>query len=186
MEQWTKKNAGRLDFAVRLVPFEDNPAGMKSMFEKLGRDIDLFVSPCDSRTWRQKYAVEPLETVECTVAMSRSHPLAQKDALSWNDLAGQTLMLLQRGESELLDALRDEILREHKDITIIDTEFYDAEVFNRCQRDGCLMESLSLWDGVHPSIVNVKAPWQIRMPYGIVHAKNPPLEVQSFLQVLKE
>lgn len=39
---------------IRIVPFDDSPASMEKMSETLGKEIDCFVGPCDSHTWKER------------------------------------------------------------------------------------------------------------------------------------
>ena len=95
-------------------------------------------------------------------------------------------MMVKRGESPVINAIRDEIEEKHPQITIADTpHFYDTSVFNECEQSGCLMETLDLWKDVHPSLVTLPMEWQYQMPYGIVYAKQPSDSMQTIIQIIK-
>ncbi|HJB15685.1 MAG TPA: hypothetical protein IAA05_06545 [Candidatus Blautia excrementipullorum] len=95
-------------------------------------------------------------------------------------------MLVKRGDSPVLNKMRDEIETQHPQITLFDTpHFYDTGVFNECEQMGCVMETLEIWKDVHPSIVTIPMQWDYKMPYGIVYAKNSSESVQTFIQMLE-
>lgn len=103
IDLWAKIDDGTLPVTIRIVPFDDSPTGMEAMLETLGKEIDCFVSPCDS--------------------------------LMWNDLDGETLMLVKRGNSPVLNRLHDEIETKHPKINIVDIpHFYDTDIFNECEQ----------------------------------------------------
>lgn len=121
------------------------------------------------------------------MALPARHRLAEKSLLTWADLEGETLLLVERGISPTLDRLRDEIAREHPAITLRDAPgYYDMEVFNRCGEAGYLMETPEIWAGVHPSLVTLPVAWDYALPYGIVCAKLPSPDLARFLDALRE
>lgn len=159
---------------------------MTAMMRFLGKDIDCFISPCDSVAWKKSYSIYPLSTCKCCIAVPRRHPLAKKERLTWADLDGETLMLIKRGESPVLDRMRSEIEEQHPDIHIADLEnFYDMEVFNTCEQKGYLMEVPDTWTDAHPSIATLPVDWDYEMPFGIVYAQKPSKAFEKFLQCIK-
>lgn len=181
MDLWTKVDDGTVQ--MRIVPFEDDPAGMASMLNSLGNEIDCFVSPCDSSAWKKSYNIYPLGSCRCCVAVSRRHRLAQKRVLRWPDFSGETLMLIKRGVSSVLDAIRDEIEASHPEIQLVDTpDFYDMEAFNACEQRGYMMEVPDIWSEVHPSIVTLPVEWDYEMPFGVVYAQKPTRAFSNFIR----
>lgn len=186
VDLWSKIDDGTLPVTIHIVPFDDSPASMETMLDSLGKGIDCFVGPCDSLTWRERYHILPLEPVHCCIAVPRKYPLSKKEMLLWSDLDGQTIMLVKRGDSPVLNQLRDEIEKQHPLITLVDTpHFYDTSVFNECEQMGWIMETLDIWKDVHPSLVTIPVKWEYTMPYGIVYAKNPSESMQAFMKILR-
>ncbi|MCH5276541.1 MAG: LysR family transcriptional regulator [Desulfovibrionaceae bacterium] len=174
---------GTDDFQIRIVPFDDSPASLTDMLKSLGRDIDCFVSPCDAFQWKKRYNICLLAQQRCCVALSRKHRLAARERLTWDDLEGESLMLVRRGVAPVLDRMRDEIEQHHAGIHIIDMpHIYDAEAFNQCEQRGCLMETPEIWADIHPSLVTLPMNWDYTMPYGVVYAKNPSAVFHEFIQ----
>lgn len=183
INKWKSSKSTAFPFQFEIIPFDDSPSAMKSLLDSLGRDIDCFVGPCDSKTWMKKYNVQLLGIYDCQLAVSDSHRLARKKKLTWKDLSGESIMLVKRGESVVLNNLRDDIIKNHPDISIIDIpNFYDTNVFNECIKQNCFMESLETWKDIHPSIITIPVDWKYKMPYGIIYAKYPS---DSFKQFLK-
>ena len=121
------------DFSLEIVPFEDGKE-LDHVISNLGNDIDCFLGPCDAPRWFEICNVLKLGFYDCAIAVPRQHPLAQKAFLSWNDLDGESLMLIQEGTSPVLDSLRSDIDNHHPAIKIIDTpNVYGIDTFNQCE-----------------------------------------------------
>ena len=185
IDLWAKADNGEQPFQIKIVPFEDDPASMSAMLKSLGSEIDCFISPCDSVAWKKSYSIHPIGTCKCCIAVSRRHRLAKKDRLTWADMAGETLMLIKRGESPVLDRMRDEIEASHPEIHMIDLpNFYDMEVFNACEQQGCLMGVPDTWTDVHPSVATIPMEWEYEMPFGIVYAQKPSKAFSKFISLI--
>ncbi|MCD7855268.1 MAG: LysR family transcriptional regulator [Clostridiales bacterium] len=185
IELWSEIDDGA--YTIHIVPFDDTPSGMETMLSSLGEKIDCFVGPCDSLTWKETCNILQIKQGECAIAVPRKHRLSNKEMLCWNDLNGETIMLVKRGDSPVLNQLRDEIETNHPQITVLDApHFYDTNIFNECEQIGCLMETLDIWTDVHPSIVTIPMMWDYKMPYGIIYAKHPSETVKSFIAKIKE
>lgn len=172
-------------FRIEIVPFSDDPTSLQATIANLGNDIDCFVGPCGSRDFVNQNGLLVLGTYDCCIAVARSSELAQKARLTWDDLEGQRLMLIRRGDSLVLDRMRDEIARSHPGIEVVDApHFYDAKIFNECEREGVAMETLDAWADVHPGVITIPMDWGYQMPYGIIYAKKPSTAVQAFIREL--
>ena len=177
---------GSLPFQIQIVPFDDDPAGLDSALSTLGNQIDCFVSPCNSIDWRKHYSISLLNKLPCRIAVPRKHRLAKKKSLCWSDLDGETFMILRRGDSSVLDQIRDDILENHPRIRIVDApNFYDTSIFNECEQMNYLMETLDIWADIHPSLVTLPMEWEYEIPYGIVYAKKPSKAVKEFINIIQ-
>lgn len=183
LDVWAALDGERTNFQINIVPFDDSPASLADMLNSLGRDIDCFVSPCDAVLWKKQYTLYLLAEQRCCVTLSRKHRLAAKTRLTWDDLEGESLMLIKRGVSPVLDQMRNEIEQHHTNIRIIDMpNMYDADAFNQCEQRGCLMETPEVWADIHPSLVTLPMNWDYAMPYGVIYAKTPSPAFHEFMQ----
>ena len=177
---------GSLPFQINIVPFDDDPAGLESVLSALGKQVDCFVGPCDSIEWRKQHNIFLLDKLPCRIAVPRKHRLAKKKSLCWSDLDGETFMIVKRGESAVLNQMRDDILKKRPQIKIVDApNFYDTSIFNECEQMNYLMETLDIWTDIHPSLVTLPMEWNYDVPYGIVYAKKPSNTVTEFINVIQ-
>lgn len=186
MDMWAQIGKAGEAFQISIEPFNDDPNSMKAMLDILGQGIDCFVGPCDSVEWQKNFNIFKLGEYRCEIALSRKHPLASKRVLRWSDLNGESLMLVERGHSPILDAIRTDIEQNHPKISILNVpNFYDATSFNDCVKRGCLMETLAPWRDMHPALVSRPVNWNYSMPYGIVYSKNSRSAMTKFIEMLE-
>ena len=185
VELWENIDTNEREYQFTIVPFNDDTDSLSAMLNSLGDKIDCFVTPCGSMALTMNYSFLPFRSCRCAVAMSKRHPLAKKEILAWEDLNGESLLLIKRGESYVIDAIRDDILRDHQRIEIVDFErYYDISTFNLCEQQGYLMETIDVWAGLHPSLVTVPVNWKYEMPYGILYSKRPSDPVKEFIDII--
>lgn len=186
MDLWYQVNQTFPGYKLHIVPFEDDHQGILSEISALGEKFDFLVGVCDSKLWLNHCNFYQLGTYQHCCAVSREHRLAQKKCLTIEDLYGQTLMMVKRGDSGVVDNIRQEI-EQYPQIQIEDTsQFYDMEVFNRCARTSNVMVTLECWQDVHPSLVTIPVAWNHTIPYGLLYAKNPSSNIERFLHAVKE
>lgn len=186
VELWETFASPRPDYQFHIVPFDDGIDSLNAMLSSLGSDIDCFVTPCSSMKLLMNYSFMPFSTYKYAVALSKKHRLAEKSLLHWDDLENESLLLVRRGESYVVDEIRDEIIRYHKKISIIDFNgYYNATTFNMCEQMGYLMGTMPLWANLHPSLITIPVAWDYEMPYGIMYAKEPSKEVREFIRFIE-
>lgn len=186
MDLWYRVNKEFANYKLHLVPFEDDHKGILSEIAQLGEKFDFLLAVCDSKLWLDKCNMLPLGRYRKMCAVSREHPLAQKEQLEISDLYGETLMMVKQGDSEVNDRIREDLTRNHPAIQIEDTpRFYDISVFNRCAETGNVLLILECWKDVHPALVTIPVNWDYSSPYGLLYALDPPEDVIRFVNEVK-
>lgn len=185
MDLWYRVNKDFPDYQLHLVPFEDNHDGILSKIEKLGEKFDFLIGVCDSREWLSRCAFLPLGRYKKMIAVSREHPLAVKKHLQIEDLYGQTLMMVQRGDSGTNDFIRNDLEKNHPAIRIEDTpSFYDMTVFNRCAETDNVLLTIECWQDVHPGLVSIPVNWDYSIPYGLLYSTTASDDVLRFVDAV--
>ena len=108
MDLWYKVNADFPNYKLHLVPFEDNHEGILSEMKKLGEKFDFLIGVCDSKAWLS-FAIFTARQVQKMIAVSRGHRLAERDVINLEDLYGETLMMVSRGDSGVNDFIRNDL-----------------------------------------------------------------------------
>ena len=114
-------------------------------------------------------------------AVSIYHRLAEKKQLKIQDLYGENLLLMHRGWSHYVDMLRDDIWQNHSKIKIVDFDFYNMNIFNRCENSNDVLLAIPGWATVHPLLRVIPVEWEHSIPYGLLHAPQPSEIVKQFL-----
>lgn len=182
MDIWYRVNKKFPDYKLHLVPFEDDHDGILSEIKKLGEKFDFLIGVCDSKAWLSLCNFMPLGRYKKMIAVSREHRLAQKSSIGLEDLYGETLMMVKRGDSGVNDFIRNDLEKNHPQIHIEDTpQFYDLSVFNRCAETGNVLLTIECWQEVHPGLVSIPVNWDYSIPYGLLYSLNAPDDVKRFV-----
>ena len=186
MDLWYLVNQDFPAYKLHLVPFADNHDGILSEIEKLGEKFDFLIGVCDSKKWLSRCNFLPLGRYAKMVAVSREHPLASKTCINIEDLYGETLMMVRKGDSETNDHIRRNLEENHPEIHIEDTpQFYDLSVFNRCAKTGNVLLTIECWLDVHPGLVSIPVNWDYSIPYGLLYSFDAPKDVLQFVEAVK-
>ena len=120
------------------------------------------------------------------IAVPREHRLAKKTCIDIEDLYGETLMMVERGDSGVNDFLRNDLEKHHPKIHIEDTpHFYDLSVFNRCAETGNVLLTIECWQEVHPGLVSIPVNWDYSIPYGLLYSLDAPEDVLRFVKTVE-
>lgn len=187
MDLWYRVNQEFSEYKLHLVPFEDNHEGILSEIEQLGKKFDFLIGVCDSREWLRRCNFLALGRYKKMIAVSREHRLAEKKSITVEDLYGETLMMVEQGDSGVNDFLRNDLEKHHPQIHIEDTpQFYDLSVFNRCAETGNILLTLECWQEVHPGLVSIPVDWDYSIPYGLLYSLDAPKDVLKFVETVRK
>ncbi|SHL58343.1 DNA-binding transcriptional regulator, LysR family [Anaerocolumna jejuensis DSM 15929] len=187
MDLWNQVNDINPQFKLKIVPFNDDFATPPITSHTIGKDFDFIIGLYDTVTWKDYSNVYELGRYHFFFAVSRNHRLASKKELSLSDLYGERLMMIKRGNSPVIDGIRDYIVNEHPAIKIEDTPYsYDIDVFNRCEQSGAVLLTLDSWKDIHPALVTIPTECDCTLPYGIMYPLNPSEGAKLFLDALKK
>lgn len=187
VQAWDAIEGEKPNLSLEIVPFDDDTASINEVVDTLGQRIDCFLAPCDSDHWRQTANILLLDEIPFCLGVPRRHPLASKKLLEWDDLDGETVMMVPASDSPVVADIREEIKENHPLITLATSPtHFDLSVFNKCEQSGYLLQTYDIWADAHPSLVTVPVNWSQRMPYGLVYAKRPSEAMEAFARTLSE
>lgn len=187
VELWPKLYMQCPDIGFQLVPFENTQENAREILANLGENIDVVAGIFDDvmLDMRRCAGLEISREPICA-AVSVNHPLAAKERLKVSDLYGQRLMLMRRGWSGYVDAMRDDLTQRHPAIQIVEFDFYNVEVFNRCENSSDLLMAVGKWKGVHPLLKIIPVDWDYVIPFGLLHSPAPSDTVRRFLAAVQK
>lgn len=186
MDYWYKVNKDFPEYKLHIVPFEDNHEGILAEIAMLGEKFDFLIGVCDSKAWLNLCNMLPLGKYKKMIAVPLEHRLAGKSMIEIEDLYGETLMMVKRGDSSVNDFLRNDLETNHPQINIEDTpQFYDMPVFNHCAKSGKVLLTTECWQDVHPGLVSIPVNWDYSIPYGLMYSLDAPEDVLRFVEAVK-
>lgn len=186
VELWPKIHALCPDIKFQLVPFENTPENAREILRNLGQRIDVVVGIFDDTMLEvRQCAGFALQYEPLCCAVSIHHRLAQKNCLRVEDLYGENLLLMHRGWSLYIDQLRDDLWQHHSPINIVDFDFYDMGIFNRCENSNDVLLATPNWVNVHPLLKVIPVEWDHTIPFGLLHAPEPSQTVSRFLAAVQ-
>lgn len=184
VELWSTVSANHPDIRLQIVPFDDTYDQWIRLLEDLGKEIDVVVGIYPSSLWNRRCQVLKLSDIPLCCAVPRSHKLASKDRLTFEDFKGEKILMVERGDTSYIDALRDDIITNHPEIFIVDVPSYDTSIFNICERVNHPMITIGTWAEVHPSLVTIPCEWSYTVPYGLIYPCAPSPAVTRFVDIL--
>ena len=183
IELWNRLGSYFPGYTLQILPFDDDHTGITEIVGSLGKKFDFLVAACNSKLWLSQINFHKLWDCRFCAAVPRHHPLAKKEKISLDDLAGQTVFLFAQGDAASIDALWEEFSL-HKKIRMESTSYYDIQLFNNVSRTDGIIISLDTWANIHPSFVSLPMDWDFVTPYGLLYAKKPSMDVEKFIRVL--
>ena len=183
---WPQIRKHFTDISFQLVPFENTRENAREILQNLGQKIDVVTGIVDS-TFLNFRKCSGLEITRRPICCSVSiyHSLAKRDILTVQDLYGKNLMMIQKGWSQSMDTLREELTQNHQRISISDFDFYDINVFNQCEQRKDILITISLGQQVHPMMKDVPVEWNHSIPYGLLYSTEPSEKVQRLLIAMR-
>ena len=184
---WEPLRSAYPQYRFRIVPYTDTKEERFAVIGALGERFDLLVGAFDSKETLSRANYLVLGYHKLCVAVPRAHPLAAKEKLEIQDLYGERLVKVKRGETERLDRFQEELQRAHPQILIEETDYYyDVDTFNACEQSGALLLTLDAWADVHPSLVTLPVAWEYQIPCGILYARQPSPDTAQFLSIVQK
>lgn len=176
------------EYKFSIVPFTDDNDQILSVVKSLGIKYDLLVGTLMNSNQMHSYAnYLQLGTYDLCVAVPERHPLAQKKRLTYRDMYGKHLMMVNSSDTAPMTAFHDLLMMTHPQILLdFVGYYYDVNTFNLCEQTNSLLLTLNAWANIHPSLVTIPVEWDFKVPYGILYAKEPSDTVASFIKILKE
>lgn len=187
VEIWRKYSDALQDYKLQVVPISDNDITLKSPSTEIGTQIDCVAGPSDSLQWQENYSVLLLGMDKFRLAIPRTHPLADKERLTFADLDGETIVFPPRDQASIIEKICHDIEINHPKITIINTtRFYNTDVFNEYASSNSLLLTRDIWQNLHPLMKTIPVDWDYESPYGLIYAKEPSDKMKRFVSIISQ
>lgn len=172
---------------VEMVPFENTPSAIAETYANLGRHIDIVTSSFDELI-KEYWGIGALELSQIPffIVLSKTHRLANKEIITFEDIEGESLLLIRRGYSRCIDEIREHIEANYPNIEIVDVPAFGMELYNKAINDQCLVIGIGENIKGHPLTKRIPLDWDKKSPFGILHSATPSKSVKNFLSAVKK
>lgn len=183
---WKEVNKLHPEIKIQIIQFDDQHENYLDIVTHFGEKIDIISGIFPSTRYGNQCNTLELERYPLCCALSFKHPLANRKSFCIEDLYGEKLIMVVRGDTSYVDALRDEIEENHPLIEIIDVPYYDISTFNRCESSNAIMITAENWKDIHPSLVTIPVDWGFYVPHGLIYSLHPSEQVRMFIEAVQE
>ena len=184
-DMWPMISSKLPNSTLKLVIFENTPENARRILASLGEDIDIVAGVFDdSFLASRRCAALELSKQPLRLMLSSGHPLASKEILGIEDLAGQKVLVNRRGWNSVTDAVADDLRASVVPVEVEEYEFINVDMFNRCEEEGALLVAIDPWKDVHPLLTCKPVQWDYRVPFGIMHSPEPSDKVRALLDIV--
>ena len=181
MDLWDRMSDNCPDYQLKIISFDDD----KDRLSHIGKDFDFLIGAFNSEL-TDSYQFLQVGVYRFCLAVPRNNLLSKRKKLSFEDLSGQPLMIMTRGNSPINDSIRADVERNYPEISIVDVDpHYDVHTFNRAVERGCILLSLECWDRVHPDIKSIPLKETYTLPFGIIYAKEAGDLMTEFITAIR-
>ena len=67
-----------------------------------------------------------------------------------------------------------------------DFDFYNTEIFNRCENSNDILLAIKNWESVHPLMKIIPVEWKYEIPFGLLYSTEPSLKVRRLLSAVQK
>lgn len=185
-DRWDEIKERCPGLTLQLVSFENTRQIANDILENLGRDIDVVLGIFDA-AFLERYGCLGLELEQQALccSVSRSSDLATRSELTFEDLHGQRLLLIEKGWNESTDRLRGTIVADHPAIEIVDFPMFNASVFNQCANEDLVLATYGFWSDVHPMLKTIPTNWGFSACYGLMYSPKADERTLELIEALR-
>lgn len=178
---WSRTAVVHPEIKIELVAQKAISVMTNEPLADIGKSYDLQEGIYIAGLYGEKCGFFELFPAKVCVAVPAGHRLFGKHIISLQDLRGETITLTKKGQTPTFDLVRGMLERENLCVQIVDTEFYDINVFATCELNNTLLLSLHVWSDIYPSMNTCFLDVDCTVPYGLVYPLHPTKEVQILL-----
>lgn len=178
---WSRTVITHPEIKIELVAQKAVSTMTSSPMADMGISYDLQEGIYLAGLFQDKCNFFELFPARICIAIPSGNRLFHKDRLSIQDLRGEKIMITTKGHSQGFDAVRAILKQKDFNTEVIDTDYYDINIFATCELNNYLMLSLDVWSDIYPSMKTCPVDWNYTVPYGLLYSLNPTKEVQALI-----
>lgn len=178
---YNKTTGKDINVQIHIIPFEDNKHKLGNLI--IGKDVDAIVTLIDSYEWKSNYEYYVLGTKRLCISIPKKHKLAKYSNITLDDLRNETIYISKYGISKTIDDFRNKVENSNYPINFKDIEdYYNMEIFNKCNDEKQLLVSVECWKNLHPGMVTIPLSPTIDIQYGILYSKEAKETIMNIIK----
>lgn len=185
LDIWSQIQEMDSSLKIELIPFDNTPENAREILSNLGKHIDMVAGIYDKPLIEYSGCqVAHLDDKRIALAFPLTHPFAQKERITANDIRGQSVMLVRASWGEYVDGLRHDLTANN--VRIVDFDFYSLGVFNEAVKENMPIMVIDGWENIHPLMKIIPIEWEHSIPFGIMYGKEPSKQVTAFIKIIQQ
>ncbi|NBJ92880.1 LysR family transcriptional regulator [Parablautia muri] len=173
------------ELRIEILPMAEYQNRSNS-FSMLGIKYDMWEGIYGTGGWKGICQFLELARTPICCAVAKNHRFAKTEKLTLQDLNGEYLVMPIKGVSEELDAFRNEIIRNHPTIQIIDSAYYGIDTFTMCEVNPYILITQPVYSDIHTNLVIIPLETEYTLPYGLIYANEPTIATQKLIATSRE
>lgn len=173
------------ELRIEILPMAEYQNRSNS-FSMLGIKYDMWEGIYGTGGWKGICQFLELARTPICCAVAKNHRFAKTEKLTLQDLNGEYLVMPIKGVSEELDAFRNEIIRNHPTIQIIDSAYYGIDTFTMCEVNPYILITQPVYSDIHTNLVIIPLETEYTLPYGLIYANEPTIATQKLIAASRE
>ena len=144
---------------------------------------ELVESVKDNARWQQGWDFLELSRVPIGCAVSRDHPLFDRECFTLEDLRGSHVLLLDRGNSSVYQEI-ERVLASQGIPFEIHRECSGSLIWD-CSIHHHIMIVPACWEDILFDLKVKPCTWDFTVPYGFFYQRNPSPPLREFIAFIK-
>jgi DNA-binding transcriptional LysR family regulator len=175
-ELWVLFSAAGKHYDIKLVHTSD-PAEYR-------KEVELIECIYADMPWQKGWDFLKICDVPIGCGVSKHHPLASRTILHYEDLKGQTVLIMRHGTLTYWNNLLSEL--EAHQVLWKEVSDYNSSIMWDCVCNNYLILAPLCWQDILFDTIMLPFDWSYTLPYGFCHRPAPSEPVQEFLSFIDE
>lgn len=176
---------GSVRYRFSIVSFDDE-SSLDSLYNRLGKDIDLLPGIIDGHLLHEDVLSVPLFRSRMCILVPEGHPLTRKTRFSLDDLHGQDVLAAPAGVVTAVDEVRQWMFQHHPKIRfrLPDTDTSGLNAFGFSATSGMPILTHEYWSRAYPGFVKLPIDWNFFQPYGLLYSASADPRIHDLARML--
>ncbi len=176
---WGRFSSEHEGFQIRTMRISD-----EFRLKRTGRRPNLIESIWDGEPWQTDYSFMELCKDRIVCAVPKSHPLANRDKLRYEDIRQYDLVTAPEHLSSDLDQMAEELLAAG--INIRRAKRYDFALFTECSINRWIIQIPEAWAYLLKDYRTIPCEWSYSHPYGFFYREPMNTPLRLFLEYVEQ